>query len=373
MLKQTPLYALHLELGAKMVPFAGYQMPLQYSKGIIHEHLHCRSHAGFFDISHMGQCLIQGDGAASELEQLTPSDITSLKPGTQKYTLLTNSEGGIIDDIIITRIDTGLMIIVNAACKNKDFAYLKSHLSGQCDFKELPDHALLAIQGPAAATVIGKFSAQASDLTFMQACETEINDIPCNVSRSGYTGEDGFEISVANQYTEQLASLLLAEDGVEAVGLGARDTLRLEAGLCLYGHELNESITPVEAGLQWVIKKSFGSAQDKPFDLAQGKFFPGADKILNQLHLGTEKIRAGLVAESKIPVRDGSDIINNEDKVVGHVTSGSFSPSLGKPVAMALLERASASLGNTLYAIVRDRKIPVTVSKLPFIPHRYHR
>ena len=292
MLKQTPLYDLHLELGAKMVPFAGYQMPLQYSKGIIHEHLHCRSHAGFFDISHMGQCLILGDGAASELEQLTPSDITGLKSGAQKYTVLTNNDGGIIDDIIITRIDSGLMIIVNAACKDKDFTYLKSHLSGHCDFKELPDHALFAIQGPAAATVMRKYSADAAGLSFMQACETEINGIPCNISRSGYTGEDGFEISVANQYAEQLACLLLAEDEVEAIGLGARDTLRLEAGLSLYGHELNESITPVEAGLQWVIKKGHDQ-------------FPGADKILNQLQHGSKKIRTGLVVESKIPVRDG--------------------------------------------------------------------
>jgi len=360
MLKQTPLYDLHLELGAKMVPFAGYQMPLQYSKGIIHEHLHCRSHAGFFDISHMGQCLILGDGAASELEQLTPSDITGLQPGAQKYTVLTNNDGGIIDDIIITRIDSGLTIIVNAACKDKDFTYLKSHLSGHCDFKELPDHALLALQGPAAVTVMKKYSSAAAGLSFMHACETEINGIYCNISRSGYTGEDGFEISVANQYAKQLASLLLAEDEVEAVGLGARDTLRLEAGLSLYGHELNESITPIEAGLKWVIKKGHNQ-------------FPGADNILNQLHLGSEKIRAGLVVESKIPVRDGAAIINNEDRVVGHVTSGSFSPSLGKPVAMALLDRNSVSLGTTLYAIVRDRKIAVTVIKLPFIPHRYHR
>ena len=205
-----------------------------------------------------------------------------------------------------------------------------------------------------------KFSADAADLSFMQACATEISGISCNISRSGYTGEDGFEVSVANQYAEQLACLLLAEDEVEAVGLGARDTLRLEAGLCLYGHELNEDITPVEAGLRWLFKKGHNQ-------------FPGADKILNQLHYGSEKIRAGLLVESKIPVRDGSDIINKEDRVIGHVTSGSFSPSLGKPIAMALLDRHSASLGNTLYAIVRDRKIPVTVTKLPFIPHRYHR
>ena len=360
MLKQTPLFNLHLKLGAKMVPFAGYQMPVQYSKGIIHEHLHCRSHAGFFDISHMGQCLILGDSAASELELLTPSDISGLKAGAQKYTILTNNDGGIIDDIIITRSHSGLMLIVNAACKDKDFAYLRSQLSGLCVFKELPDHALFAIQGPAAATIMQKYSSDAAGLSFMTACETEINGIPCNISRSGYTGEDGFEVSVANHYAEQLACLLLAEDNVEAVGLGARDTLRLEAGLCLYGHELDEAITPVEAGLQWLFKKGH-------------KQFPGADKILNQLQQGPEKIRTGLLVDSKIPVRDGSIIINNENRIIGHVTSGSFSPSLGKPVAMALLDRNSASLGNTLYAIVRDRKIAVTVTKLPFIPHRYHR
>jgi aminomethyltransferase len=360
MLKQTPLYDLHLKLGAKMVPFAGYQMPLHYSRGIIHEHLHCRSHAGFFDISHMGQCLILGDSAASELERLTPSDINGLKSGAQKYTVLTNDDGGIIDDIIITRIDSGIMIIANAACKDKDFTYLKSHLSERCDFKELPDHALFALQGPAAATVMQQYSAEAAGLSFMQACETEIDGILCTISRSGYTGEDGFEISVTNQYAEQLAGLLLAEDDVEVVGLGARDTLRLEAGLCLYGHELCEAITPVEAGLQWILKKGHNQ-------------FPGADKILSQLQHGPEKIRAGLVVESKIPVRDGAVIIDKEDKVIGHVTSGGFSPSLGKPVAMALLGRTSVSLDNTFYAMVRDRKIAVTVIKLPFIPHRYHR
>ena len=357
MLKQTPLYNLHLTLGAKMVGFAGYQMPLHYRHGIIHEHLHCRSRAGFFDISHMGQCLITGDDAAARLERLTPSDITGLKLGAQKYTVLTNGEGGIIDDIIITRLNSRLMIIVNAACKDKDFAYFKSCLS---EFQELPDQALFALQGPAAATVIAQFSADAADLSFMQACETSIDGLPCAISRSGYTGEDGFEISVANTYAEQLARLLLAEDAVEPTGLGARDTLRLEAGLCLYGHELNETITPVEARLQWVFKKGHNP-------------FPGADKILNQLLHGSDKIRAGLIVDSKIPVRDGAVIINHEDKPVGHVTSGGFSPSLGKPVAMALLDCDSANLGNTLYALVRDRKLAVTVTQLPFILHRYHR
>ncbi|CAA9891109.1 Aminomethyltransferase [Candidatus Methylobacter favarea] len=360
MLKQTPLFDLHLESGAKMVPFAGYQMPVHYTQGIIHEHLHCRSHAGFFDISHMGQCLIRGDSAASELEQLTPSDITGLEPGQQKYTVLTNSNGGIIDDIIVTRNASGLMIIVNAACKDKDFAHLKSHLSDRCHFEDLPDHALFALQGPAAAMIMQKFSPETADLSFMQSCEADISGIKCNISRSGYTGEDGFEISVANHYADQLARLLLAEDEVEPIGLGARDTLRLEAGLCLYGHELTEAITPVEAGLQWVFKKGHSK-------------FPGAHRILDQLQHGAERIRTGLVVDSKIPVREGSVIINNEAMPIGHVTSGSFSPSLGRPIAMALLDRSSASPGNILYAKVREREIAVAVSKLPFIPHHHYR
>ncbi|MDP1664978.1 MAG: glycine cleavage system aminomethyltransferase GcvT [Methylobacter sp.] len=360
MLKQTPLYNLHLELGARMVPFAGYLMPVQYGKGTLHEHLHCRSHAGFFDISHMGQCLILGDDAVDELERLAPGDIAALKSGEQKYTVLTNNNGGIIDDIVITRIDTGLMIIVNAACKDKDFKYLYSRLSGRCCFNELTGQALFALQGPAAVSVIEKFSAQAAELSFMQACGTSIKGIKCNISRSGYTGEDGFEILVGHHYAEQLARLLLAEEAVEPIGLAARDTLRLEAGLSLYGHELNESITPVEAGLQWLLKKG-------------GNQFPGADKILAQLQYGPEKIRVGLLVDGKIPVREGSVICNSEGSAVGYVTSGSFSPSLGRPIAMALLDPYTVDLDNPLYTMVRDHRITVTMTPLPFVPHRYHR
>lgn len=360
MLKQTPLYNLHLELGAKMVPFSGFLLPVQYGKGTLHEHQHCRNHAGFFDISHMGQCLVLGDDAVYGLEKLIPGNITGLKIGEQKYTVLTNNDGGVMDDIVITRIESGLMIIVNAACKDKDFKYLYNHLSGLCCFNELSGQSLFALQGPAAASVMEKFSGQAAKLSFMHACGTYINGIKCNVSRSGYTGEDGFEILVGNHYAEQLARALLAEDEVEPIGLAARDTLRLEAGLCLYGHELNESITPVEAGLQWLFKRSHDQ-------------FPGADIILAQLQQGPEKIRAGLLVNSKVPVRQGSVIYNSEDFAVGYVTSGSFSPSLGQPIAMALLDRSSADVGNTLYAKVRDHHVPVTVTPLPFVPHRYHR
>jgi aminomethyltransferase len=360
MLKQTPLYRLHLDLGGKMTAFAGYQLPIHYQNGIIHEHLHCRSHAGFFDISHMGQCLISGSEAASELERLTPSDIAGLKPGQQKYTVLTNDQGGIIDDIIITRTKSGLRIVVNAACKDKDFQYLTSHLSGRCHLIELAGQALFALQGPATAAIISKFSEHSADLPFMAACETELGGIQCMVSRCGYTGEDGFEISVANVHAEALAHLLLAEQDVIPIGLGARDTLRLEAGLCLYGHELNDTITPVEAGLHWLIKKGHSD-------------FPGAGTIIRQLQQGADNIRVGLIVDSKQPVREGSAIFNNDDNVIGQVTSGSFSPSLGKPIAMAMLERDYSALDTCLYAKVRGRLVAVAVARLPFIPHRYHR
>jgi aminomethyltransferase len=360
MLKQTPLYPLHLELGAKMVAFAGYEMPIYYPQGIIHEHLHCRSQAGLFDISHMGLCQILGDEAANELQRLIPSDITGLKPGQQKYTVLTNDEGGIIDDIIITRSGPGLMVVVNAACKEKDFAYITSRLSSRCQLTELRERALVALQGPTAAAIMREFSATAADLPFMHACETELGGIQGTISRSGYTGEDGFEISVANDQAEALARLLLAEKEVIPIGLGARDTLRLEAGLCLYGHELNEIVTPVEAGLSWLIKKGRSD-------------FPGANKIIRQLQKGADKIRVGLSVDGKQPVREGSAVYNENNAVIGHVTSGSFAPSLGKPVAMALLERDYAAIGTRLCTKVREHQISVTVTPLPFIPHRYLR
>ncbi|WP_036306481.1 glycine cleavage system aminomethyltransferase GcvT [Methyloglobulus morosus] len=360
MLKETPLYQFHLDLGGKMTVFAGYRLPVQYRHGIIHEHLHCRTHAGFFDISHMGQCLISGDEAAGELERLTPSDIAGLKSGQQKYTVLTNDEGGIIDDIIITRIASGFIVIVNAACKEKDFHYLASRLSAHCHFVELTDQALFALQGPASAAIIRKFSAHTADLPFMTAHETELGGIKCTISRSGYTGEDGFEISVPNKNAVALADLLLAEPGVTAIGLGARDTLRLEAGLCLYGHELNETVTPVEAGLHWLIKKGCSD-------------FPGADKINRQSQQGPERIRVGLSVDGKQPVREGSAIVNSDNDAIGHVTSGGFAPSLGKPVAMAMLDRNYSTLDTRLYAKVRERQVAVTVTRLPFIPHHYHR
>jgi len=357
-LKRTPLYNLHLEYGAKMTAFAGYLLPVQYRNGIIHEHLHCRSSAGFFDISHMGQCLIQGDKAAGELEKLTPGGILDLDFGAQKYTVLTNDDGGIIDDIIVTRLESGLAVVVNAGCKEKDFAYLREKLAGTCLLKELTDSAFFALQGPGAAKVMEKLSRAASRMSFMQACATSIDGMDCTVSRSGYSGEDGFEISLHQADAERLAVLLLAEEGVEPIGLGARDTLRLEAGLCLYGHELNETITPVEARLQWLFKTGH-------------RDFPGAEKILGQLRDGAETVRVGLLAEGKIPVREGCKLYGQDGNAVGHVTSGGFSPSLKRPIAMALIDRRFADSGRDLSAQVRDSRIALSVCRLPFVPHRY--
>jgi aminomethyltransferase len=359
MLKHTSLYTLHSELNAKMVEFAGYQMPLFYAKGILHEHRHCRSQAGFFDISHMGQGLMVGETAPIALERLVPSRISRLPVGKQKYTVLTNAHGGVIDDIMVTRLAGGLMLVVNAACKEKVFTYLNDTLKNTCEIKTLDDKSLFALQGPLVAALMQKWSPAAAQLTFLQTCSTHINGIACHISRSGYTGEDGFEISLANHDADALARFLLAEPGVEPIGLGARDTLRLEAGLCLYGHELTEAITPVEAGLRGLIDKNHE--------------FPGADKILLQLQEDTETRRVGLSVKSKIPLRAGHLMTDANNQVVGQVTSGGFSPSLGKPIAMAQVNRHHASLGNTLYAQVRDEQIAVTVTRLPFIPHRYLR
>lgn len=359
-LKQTPLFELHRELGAKMTAFAGYAMPLQYAGGIIREHLHCRSRAGLFDISHMGQCRILGGGAAQALESLTPGGIVDLAPGAQKYTVLTHPDGGVVDDIMVSRVEQGLNLIVNAACKDKDFAYLKRQLPDDCVLQTCPELALLALQGPMAAEVMRRFSADAAGLRFMQTCRTRIDGVECWIGRSGYTGEDGFEISVRNENVEAIARLLLAETAVEPIGLGARDSLRLEAGLCLYGHELSENISPLRAGLKWLFKKGHTD-------------FPGAEKILAELAQGLPMQRVGLLVEGRIPVRDGSTISDAAGRPVGTVTSGGYAPSLQRPVAMALIQSAHAAVGTPLLAGARDRQIAVTVCRLPFVPHQYHR
>jgi glycine cleavage system T protein (aminomethyltransferase) len=358
--RKTALYSLHLDHGAKMVIFAGYQMPLHYKKGILHEHRQTRSRAGFFDISHMGQIMLSGDNVAGELEQLCPGNITGLQVGQQLYTVFTNAQGGVKDDLIIIRLVDQYMLIVNAACKVNDLAHIQTHLAEHCHVQELGAHSLFALQGPKAATIMQQFSTSAAALSFMTACNAELAGIPCLVSRSGYTGEDGFEISVANEYAVALADLLLAQNGVEPVGLGARDSLRLEAGLCLYGHELTESITPVEAGLQWIVK-------------GQRSNYAGAEIIQDQLQHGLQKKRVGLQAEGRALVRDGCEIINDKDAVVGQVTSGGFGPSVGQPIAMAYIQIDEAYLGNKLFTLLRNRRVSLSICSLPFVPHRYHR
>ena len=357
-LKKTALHNLHLKLHAKMVPFAGYEMPVSYKPGIIQEHLRCRSQAGLFDISHMGQCFISGASAAQYFEKLTPSNIVDLQAGQLKYALLTNNDGGIIDDIILFRQSSGFLVIVNAACKEKDFLHFKQHLPDSCEFTPLQNQALLALQGPAAADVMEQLNQQTSKLSFMQGCETEIDGMPCFISRCGYTGEDGFEISIANQYAEVLAEKLLAFGQVSPIGLGARDTLRLEAGLSLYGHEISESISPVEAGLKWTFRK-------------QAAEFSGANIIQSHLKSAPPRKRVGLVVEGKIPIRQNTELFDSQGNNIGFVTSGSFSPCLEKPIALALID--STYSDQIIYAKVRNRTLTAHTSPLPFIPHRYQR
>jgi glycine cleavage system T protein (aminomethyltransferase) len=355
-LTKTALYDLHTNLKARMVPFAGYEMPVQYPIGTIKEHLHCRTQAGFFDISHMGQCFISGNHVAEQLEKLTPAKLSSLSVNRQLYTVLTNTEGGVIDDIMITRLASKFQLIVNAGCKHKVFKHLKAKLSTECQIEERPKQALFALQGPKASEVMQQLSKTANKLKFMHATETDIHGITCIISRSGYTGEDGFEISVANNDAERLAKLFLSFEQVMPIGLGARDTLRLEAGLSLYGHELNESLTPVDSGLSWLVR-----GRDN---------YLGSAKIQHQLTHGANKKKIGLHIEGKIPVRENNDVYDQNNNVVGVVSSGSFSPSLGKPIAIALINSDSSDA--TFYAQIRNHIITMHRVELPFVKHRYH-
>lgn len=357
-LTKTPLHNLHRSLEAKIIPFAGYEMPLQYPLGTIKEHLHCRNLAGFFDISHMGQCVVSGSSAAQELEKLVVSDIQGLTTGQQRYTLLTNENGGIIDDIIITCLPSGYRLIVNAACKEKNFKHLQQHLSKDCNFSILNDQALFALQGPSAAEIMQQLSKPASELTFMQACTDYINEKECFISRCGYTGEDGFEISIAEQHAETLAEQLLEFKQVAPIGLGARDTLRLEAGLSLYGHEINETISPIEAGLKWTLRK-------------QNTNFLGSEVIYQQINAGATLKRVGLLIDGKIPLRQDCGLFDMYQNKIGSVTSGSYSPCLENPIALALI--SSDYHETEVYANIRNRQIIASITSLPFIAHRYRR
>lgn len=366
-LAHTPLYKLHLELGARMVPFADYEMPLQYPMGILKEHIHTRSKAGLFDVSHMGQVRLTGENAAVALETLIPVDIVDLDINRQRYALFTNEQGGILDDLMVSNGGDYLFLVVNAACKQQDIAYLRQHLSGQCTIEELSDRALLALQGPEAGAVMARLAPETAKMTFMDTATITLVGVECFISRSGYTGEDGFEISVPNEQAEALARLLLAQPEVALIGLGARDSLRLEAGLCLYGHDMDTHTTPIEAGLSWALSKARRAGGVR----AGG--YPGADIIQGQLASGVERKRVGLLAKDRVPVRDGAQILDAHENVVGQVTSGSFGPTLGGPVAMGYVEIAHAKLGTVLHANVRGKAVPIEVAKTPFITLRYYR
>jgi aminomethyltransferase len=373
LLKHTPLHALHVASGGKMVPFAGYEMPVQYASGVLREHIHTRSHAGLFDVSHMGQIALRPKSGKLEdanlaLERLVPQDILAIAPGRQRYTQFTNAAGGILDDLMVANFGDYLFLVVNAACKAEDEAHLRRHLSQICEIESL-DRALIALQGPKAESVLAKFCAEAAAMRFMDAGPRRVDGIDCFVSRSGYTGEDGFEISVPVEQAERLARTLLAESEVLPVGLGARDSLRMEAGLCLYGHDIAPSTTPVEGALEWSIQKS------RRADGVRAGGFPGTDKILAQLEHGAPRRRVGLRPEGRAPVREGTPLFadSTSSEQVGAVTSGGFGPSINAPVAMGYLPSALAAHGTSVFAELRGQRLPLRVSSLPFVPNTYKR
>jgi len=370
-LRRTPLYAQHVALGAKMVPFAGYAMPVQYPLGILKEHLHTRAQAGLFDVSHMGQAFLIGPNhaaTAAALEALVPADIVNLKPGQQRYTQLLNDAGGIIDDLMVTRSisekDHGrLFLIVNASRKEVDYAHISSHLPSGVILLPAPERALIALQGPTAKTVLAKLSDVAAGLTFMSASSGRIGTFDCHISRSGYTGEDGFEISVAADKAPELTQLLLAQEGVQPIGLGARDSLRLEAGLCLYGHDIDETTSPVEADLVWSMQKRRRTEGG----------FPGAKRIQDELASGPARRRVGIRPDGRAPAREGTEVLALLGDRLGVVTSGGFGPSVNGPIAMGYLAADRAAVGTPVNLMVRGKALSAAVAPLPFVPHRYVR
>jgi aminomethyltransferase len=368
-LAKTPLHALHIELGARMVPFAGYDMPVQYPLGVMKEHLHTREAAGLFDVSHMGQIVLRGADAAKALETLVPVDIIDLPVGMQRYAMFTDDNGGILDDLMVANLgnDT-LFLVVNAACKDQDLAHLQKHIGSQCEIESLfAERALLALQGPKAAEVLARLAPEVAKMTFMQFAPVRLLGADCYVSRSGYTGEDGFEISVPAEHCETLARSLLAEPEVEAIGLGARDSLRLEAGLCLYGHDMSTNSTPIEASLLWAMSKP------RRADGARAGGFPGAERIFAQQRDGIASKRVGLLPQERVPVREGAEIVDADGTVIGTVCSGGFGPTLGAPVAMGYLQSSHIALDTEVWALVRGKRVVMKVAKTPFVPQRYYR
>jgi aminomethyltransferase len=366
-LSRTPLYNLHVELGARMVPFAGYEMPVQYPSGVLKEHNHTRTQAGLFDVSHMGQLRLSGPDAAAALESLVPVDIVDLPVNTQRYALFTNEQGGVLDDLMVSNAGDHLFVVVNAACKEQDIAHLRQHIGSRCQIDVLADRALLALQGPAAGAVMARLAPETAKMIFMQTAKVTLAGAECFISRSGYTGEDGFEISVPNDKAEELARLLLAQPEVAPIGLGARDSLRLEAGLCLYGHDMDTNTSPVEASLAWALSKP------RRADGARAGGYLGAEAIMRQLAEGVERKRVGLLVKDRMPVREGAELVDANGVVVGKVTSGGFGPTIGGPVAMGYVTTPNAKIGTALQAIVRGKPVPVEVAKTPFTPQRYYR
>ena len=368
-LLKTPLHALHLELGARMVPFAGYAMPVQYPAGLMAEHKHTRAAAGLFDVSHMGQLRLAGPDAAAAFETLMPVDVIGLGVDKQRYGLLLNDEGGIIDDLMFVNRGDHLFVIVNGACKAGDIAHMQARIGGRCQVVPLPEQALLALQGPQAVDALKRLLPGVERLVFMTGGAFDWQGTDLYVTRSGYTGEDGFEISIDGARAEAFARALLAQPEVQPVGLGARNSLRLEAGLCLYGNDIDTTTTPPEAALNWAMQKVRRTGGER----AGG--FPGADKVLAQLD-GTEALprkRVGLIAKERVPVREPAPLENLDGQTIGRVTSGLLAPSLDQPIAMAYVEPDYATLGTEIFAIVRGKPVPMVVSAMPFVPSRYHR
>ncbi|WP_421956763.1 glycine cleavage system aminomethyltransferase GcvT [Polaromonas sp.] len=372
-LLKTPLHDLHVELGARMVPFAGYSMPVQYPAGLMAEHLHTRKAAGLFDVSHMGQLRLLGSDAAAALETLLPVDVVDLPAGKQRYGLLLNDDGGIIDDLMFFNRDYAgggdLFVIVNGACKAADIAHIQQKIGSRCDVIPMPEMALLALQGPQAVTALQRLAPGVEKLVFMSGGRFSVAGCDCFLTRSGYTGEDGFEISVPAAQVETLARVLLAQPEVNPIGLGARNSLRLEAGLCLYGNDIDAGTTPVEAGLNWAIQKVRRTGG------ARAGGFPGAAKILAQLSdpATLTKKRVGLVALERVPVREHTALHSLEGAAIGEVTSGLLGPSINQPVAMGYVSPEFATIGTQVNAMVRGKPVPMEVSAMPFVATRYYR
>jgi len=362
-LQSTLLHNLHVSLGAKMVPFAGYDMPVQYPSGILTEHRHTRAQAGLFDVGHMGQAILRGDNVAAALETLMPGDIAGLEQGQMRYSQFTNEAGGILDDLMVTNRGDHIFLVVNAGCKDADFAHIQKHIGDRVELEILANRGLIALQGPAAATVLNRHAQGVEAMPFLTMQDIEIDGIACLVSRAGYTGEDGYEISVPGEKGVELAELLLAEVEVEPIGLGARDTLRLEAGLCLYGHDIDETTSPIEAGLLWSIGKR----------RREDGGFLGAERIISEIENKPSRRRVGILPDGRAPAREGTEITDQSGNNIGVVTSGGFGPTVDGPIAMGYVSRENAAVDTTLQLTVRGKSLNSKVIKLPFVEQNYYR